>query len=58
MAVVDDGSEYCKIEDRKTEKKDQGGIGRSKEKPGRIKKVITVEEGPTFCEKSGNKQLE
>ena len=36
---------------RKTDKKDQGGIERSKEKPSRIKKVITVEDGPTFCEK-------
>ena len=32
-------------------KKDQGGIERSEEKPGRIENVINVEDGPTFCEK-------
>ena len=53
MIVVDDGSEYCKTEGRKMEDKDQGGIRRNKEKkPGRIKKVITVEDGPKFCEKN------
>ena len=51
MIVIDDGSEYCETEGRKMEDKDQGGIGRNKEKPGRIKKVITVEDGPAFCEK-------
>ena len=51
MIVIDDGSEYCEREGRKMEDKDQGGIGRNREKPGRIKKVITVEDGPAFCEK-------
>ena len=51
MIVIDDGSEYCETEGRKMEDKDRGGIGRNKEKPGRIKKVITVEDGPAFCEK-------
>ena len=51
MIVIDDGSEYCETEGRKMEDKDQGGIGRNREKPGRIKKVITVEDGPAFCEK-------
>lgn len=51
MIVVDDGSECCETEGRKTDKKDQGGIERSEEKPGRIEKVINVEDGPTFCEK-------
>ena len=50
MLDVDDGSEYCETEGRKMEKKDQDKIRRSKEKPGRIKKVITVKEGPIFCE--------
>ena len=50
MIVIDDGSEYCETEGRKMEDKDQGGIGRNKEKPGRIKKVITAEDGPAFCE--------
>ena len=51
MIVIDDGSEYCETEGRKMEDKDQGGIGRNREKPGRIKKVITVEDDPAFCEK-------
>ena len=51
MIVIDDGSECCETEGRKMEDKDEGGIGRNKEKPGRIKKVITVEDGPGFCEK-------
>ena len=51
MIVIDDGSEYCETEGRKMEDKDQGGIGRNRKKPGRIKKVITVEDGPAFCKK-------
>ena len=51
MIVIDDGSEYCETEGRKMEDKGQGGIRRNKEKPGRIKKVITVEDAPKFCEK-------
>ena len=50
MIVIDDGSEYCETEGRKMEDKNQGGIKRNKEKPGRNKKVIAVT-------KSGNKQL-
>ena len=33
------------------ENKDQGGIKRSKEKPLRIKKLITTEDGSAICEK-------
>ena len=33
------------------EDKKHSGIRRNKEKPGRIKKVITVEDGPEFFEK-------
>ena len=51
VIVIADGSEYYETEGRKMENKNQGGIRRSKEKPGRIKKVITVEDGPKFCEK-------
>ena len=42
---MDDGSEYCETEGRKMEDKDQGGIGRNREKPGRIKKVIMDDGG-------------
>ena len=48
--MIVDGSEYCETEGRKMEDKDQGGIERNKEKLGRIKKVITVEDGPNSCE--------
>ena len=51
MIVIDDSSKYCETEGRTMEDKNQGGIRRSKEKPGRIKKVITVEDGPKFSEK-------
>ena len=51
MIVIDDGSEYCETEGRKMEDKNQCGIRGSKEKPARIKKVITVDDGPEFCEK-------
>ena len=33
------------------ENKDQGGIKRSNEKPLRIKKMITVEDGSAICKK-------
>ena len=57
MIAIDDSSKYCETEGSKTEDKDQGGIRRSKEKPGRINKVMIVEDGLKFCEISGNKQL-
>ena len=55
MIVIDDGSEYCETESRKMEDKDQGRIRRNKEKPRRIKKVITAEDGPKMCEKKWKK---
>ena len=51
IIAVDDGFECCETEGRKMENKDQGGIKRSNEKPLRIKKMITVEDGSAICEK-------
>ena len=51
MIVKDYGSEYCETECIKMEDKIQEGIRRSKDKPGRIKKVTTVENGLKFCKK-------
>ena len=51
IIAVDDGFEYCETEGRKMENKDQGGIKRSKEKPLRIKELITTEDGSAICEK-------
>ena len=51
ITAVDDGFEYCETGGRKMENKDQGGIEGSNEKPLRIKKMITVEDGSAVCEK-------
>ena len=51
IIAVDDGFEYWKTEGRKMENNDQGGIKRSNNKPLRIKKLISVEDGSAIYEK-------
>ena len=51
IIAVDDGFEYWKTEGRKMENNDQGGIKRSNDKPLRIKKLISVEDGSAIYEK-------
>ena len=51
IIAAGDGFEYCETGGRKMGHKDQGGINRSKEKPLKTKKMITVEDDAAICEK-------